>query len=155
MNLYPNNPDEQIAAALRRLARTQPPADLEQRVRTRLQDKSARPKNSRVKFADFFFGQRIVFASAAVALACVAIVVGSVQHSRQSTFPDTGVHLSGPDSGLGAASSTHISPQPIIAPEHAHARSERKAAGGRATVPKDAHKPKGVAVPDSVAPERP
>lgn len=155
MSLYRNNPDEQINAALRRLAHAQPPSDLEQRVRARLQHKSAERKTKGAKLVAFLFGQRIVFVSAAAALACVVIVVGSVQHSRQHAFPDMGVHLSSPGSGLGTASGTHITPQPIIAPEHARPRSERKEERGRATISGHTHKPKGVAVPDSVAPQEP
>jgi hypothetical protein len=162
MSTHPNptNPmdkmDKQIDATLRLFAHAQPPAGLEQRIHTRLHRKSAQAhKNVAARLGDFFFGQRIAFVSAAAALACVAIVMSSVQHSHQRTIPATGVHLSAPGSGLGAASSTHIAPQPIVAPEHARARSERKAAGGRATVSREAHKPKGVAVPESTQPEKP
>lgn len=155
MNPYHNNPEEQINATLRRLAHTQPPMHLEQRLRTRLQEKTAQQKTRGSRFQDFFFGQRIVFASVAAAMACVAIVIGSVQHSHQHNFPEPGFRVPVPGSGLGAASSTHIAPQPIVAPEHAHARSEQKAENGRATVSRDAHKPKGVAVPESTEATKP
>ena len=82
MNPYRNHPEEQIDAALRRLAHTQPPTHLEQRLRTRLQEKSAQQKTRGSRLQNFFFGQRIVFASAAAAMVCVAIVIGSVQHSH-------------------------------------------------------------------------
>jgi hypothetical protein len=102
----------------------------------------------------FFFRQRIALASTALVLACIAIIMISVQHSRLSHgLPGTGVHLAAPAGGLGAASSTHLAPQPVLAPSHARARSERKAENGRATVSRNAHKPKGVAVPDSAVPE--
>jgi hypothetical protein len=155
MTIYRNNPDEQINAALRRLAHAQPPSDLEQRVRARLQHKSAQRKTAGAKLMDFFFGQRIVFASAAAGMACVMIVIGSVQHSRQRAFPAPGIHLPAGGSGLGAASGARIAPGPIAVPEHARARSEQKSGNGRATVSRNAHKPKGVAVPESVAPEKP
>ncbi|HTZ89924.1 MAG TPA: hypothetical protein VMA71_06275 [Alloacidobacterium sp.] len=151
-----NHADNRIDATLRLLAHAQPPAEFEQRIYVRLHDESARTQKSLAgRFGRFFLAQRIVFASAAAALACCAIVIGSVQHSRQRAFPATGVHLSAPGSGLGAASGTRIAPAPIAAPEHARARAERKATGGRATVSRDAHKPKGVAVPESTEPEKP
>lgn len=157
MNRHPNpanNTDKKIDATLRLFSRAQPPENLEQRVHERL-----RRGPAHAKFADrlghFFFAQRIVFASAGAALACCAIVIGSVQYSHQRAFPSTGVHVSAPGSGLGAASSTHIAPQPVVVPEHEHARSERKATGGRATVSRDVHKPKGVTVPESTQPEKP
>lgn len=155
MNPYRNNPEEQINATLRRLGHAQPPTHLEQRLRARLQEKSAQQKTRGSRFENVFFGQRIIFASAAAAVACVAIVIGSVQHSRQRSFPAPGLHVPVSGSGLGAASSTHIAPQPIAAPEHAHARSEQKADGGRAIISREAHKPKGVAVPESTEPAKP
>ena len=151
-----NNTDKRIDATLRLFAHAQPPANLEQRIHARLQREPAHAYANFVnRLGDFLFAQRMIFASAAAALACCAIVIGSVQHSRQRSFPATGIHVSSPGSGLGAASGTHIAPQPVPVPENAHARSERKAAGGRATVSRDAHKPKGVAVPESTQPEKP
>jgi hypothetical protein len=159
MSTYPDpqsNTDKQIDATLRLFAHAQPSANLEQRIHARLRGEPAQAhKNFADSFGRFLFAQRIVFASAAVALACCAIVIGSVQHSRQRTFPATGVHVSAPGSGLGAASGARIAPQPVPVPEHAHSRSERKATGGRATVSRDTHKPKGVAVPESTQPEKP
>jgi hypothetical protein len=156
MSTHPNlnNLDKQIDATLRLFAHAQPPVDFEQRIHTRLHRKSA-DKSVAGRLGDFFFEQRILLATAAAALSCVAIVISSVQHSHQHMMPTTGVHLAAPGSGLGAASSTHIAPQPLIVPEHARARSERKATNGRATVTRDAHKPKGVAVPESTEPEKP
>lgn len=156
MSLYPNNPEKQINAALRRLGHAQPPSGMEQRLRARLQDKAAQPKSHSAKLLDFFLGQRILFATAAAGLACIVIVIGSVQFSHQRSFPaTTGIHLPAPGSGLGAASGARIAPQPIIAPEHGRARSEQKAASGRATISRSAHKPKGVAVPESTEPTKP
>ncbi len=151
-----NSPEKQIDATLHLLGHTQPQANLEQRIHARLHRESTRPhKNPAARFGAFFVAQRIIFASAAAALACCLIVIGSVQHSRQRMLSVTGIHESGPGSGLGAASGTRIAPAPIMAPEHAHARSERKATSGRATVPRDTHKPKGVVVPESTEPEKP
>jgi len=151
-----NKVDREIDSALRLLAQAQPPANLEQRIHARLHSQLEHTHANFVSvLSSFFFAQRIVLASAAAALACCAIVIGSVQHSRQHTFPASGVHVSAPGSGLGAASGTRIAPQPVPAPENAHARSERKATGGRATIPRDTHKPKGVAVPESTQPEKP
>jgi hypothetical protein len=159
MSTYPDpqsNTDKQIDATLRFIAHAQPPANLEQHIHARLRGEPAHAsKNFADRFGRFIFAQRIIFASAAAALACCAIVIGSIQHSRQRTFPATGVHVSAPGSGLGAASGTRIAPQPVPVPEHAHSRSERKATGGRATVSRDTHKPKGVAVPESTQPEKP
>lgn len=151
-----NNGEERIDAALRLFAHAQPPANFEQRIHARLHGESADAhKTFRGKFVNFFHAQRIVFASAAAAMACCAIVIGSVQHSHQRTFPATGIHVSGPGSGLGAASGVRIAPQPVVVPEQAHSRSERKTTSGRATVSRDAHKPKGVAVPESTEPQKP
>lgn len=148
------NTEKKIDATLRLFAHAQPPENLEQRVHARLQRGP-----ERVKFANrlgsFFFAQRVLFASAGAMLTCCAIVIGSVQHSHQRTFPNTGVHMSAPGSGLGTASGARIAPQPLVVPEHAHSRSERKAGGGRATISRDTHKPRGVAVPESTQPEKP
>lgn len=157
MNIHQNpvnNIEKKIDATLRLFAHAQPPENFEQRIHARLQREPARADLAN-RLRHFFFAQRVVFATAGAALACCAIVIGSVQHSRQRTFPNTGVHLSAPGSGLGAASGARIAPQPVVVPEHARARSERKATGGRAVVSRDAHKPKGVAVPDSAAHEKP
>lgn len=154
---YPaNNTEKQIDATLRLFAHAQPPANLEQRIHARLRHETDRVHQTFVnRLGRLFFAQRIVFASAAVAMAGCAIVIGSVQHSRQRTLPATGIHLSAPGNGLGAASGARIAPQPVPAPENTHYRSSRKAAGGRATVSRDTHKPKGVAVPESTEPEKP
>ena len=149
-----NNTAKKIDATLRLFAHAQPPANLEQRIHARLYREPVH-MNFADKLGSFFLAQRLVFASVAAAVACCAIVIGSVQHSRQRTFPATGVHVSAPSSGLGAASGTRIAPQPVPAPENGHSRSERKATGGRATVSRDTHKPKGVAVPESTQPEKP
>lgn len=161
---HPDNLNKKIDAALRILGHTQPSGDFEQRIHARLNRESARArqhtyKDLIAKIGEFFFVQRLALTATAAALACVAIVVGSVQHSHQRILPAAGVHLvvpiSGSGSGLGAASGTHISPQPVLAPQHARSRSERKAAGGRATVSRNAHKPSGVAVPESTDPQKP
>jgi hypothetical protein len=158
MNTHPNpanDTDRQIDAALRLFAQAQAPANLQHRIHARLHREASHPHtNFAVRFGGFL-SQRIVFASAAAALGCCAIVVGSVQHSRQRVLPATGVHVSTPGSGLGAASGARIAPQPVPAPEHARSRSERKTTGGRATVSRDSHKPRGVAVPESKQPEQP
>ena len=158
MNTHPNPANDttrQIDAALRVLAQIQPPVNLEQRIHARLHHEASQTHANFAVRLGGFFSQRIVFGSAAAALAGCAIVIGSVQHSRQRMLPATGVHVAAPGSGLGAASGTHIAPVPVPVPEHARSRSERKATGGRATVPRDAHKPKGVAVPQSTQPEQP
>jgi len=159
MSTHPNPPDnieKKIDATLRLFAQKQPPANLEQRIHARLHRETASTHASLIhRLGSFFLAQRIVLASAAGALACCAIVIGSVQHSRQRTFPATGIHMAAPGSGLGAASGARIAPQPIPAPENGHSRSERKTTGGRATVQRDAHKPKGVAVPESTEPAKP
>lgn len=154
-NIIPD-PDQKIDATLRLLGHAQPAAGLEGRVRTRLNRESARRQAGFLaKVERFFLTQRLALAATAATLAGIAIVMGSVQYSHQRTMPASGLHLSAPNSGLGAASGTHISPQPMVAPEHTRSRSERKANGGRATVLRDAHKPAGVAVPDSTEPQKP
>ncbi|QNI30710.1 hypothetical protein H7849_16445 [Alloacidobacterium dinghuense] len=158
MNPHPNpanDVERQIDAALHHLlAQAQAPANLEHRIHARLLREAEQHRGFAVRFGAFV-SQRIVFASVAAALACIAIVIGSVQHSHQRVIPATGVHLPVPGNGLGAASGARIAPQPVAVPERgAHSRSERKATG-RATVSRDAHKPKGVAVPQSTEPEKP
>jgi hypothetical protein len=156
MNMSRHTSENKIDAALQLLGRAHPADDFEQRLRLRLHQESFRPKkNFFAATSDFFLAQRLAFAATAATLACAAMIVGSIQHSHQRILPNSGVHLSAPESGLGAASSTHISPQPVIAPEHGRSRSERKAAGGRATVSRNAHKPSGVAVPASADPQKP
>jgi hypothetical protein len=151
-----NSFEKQMDATLRLFAQAQTPAGLEQRIHARLHQQSAHAQRSiAARWGSFLFGQRIIFASAAASLGCVLIVMSSVQHSHQRVLPASGVHLPAPGSGIGAASSTHIAPEPIMAPEHARSRSERKATGGRATVSRNTHKPKGVAVPESTEPEKP
>jgi hypothetical protein len=146
--------DKKIDAVLYRIARVQPEAGLEKRVRERLERESARiEKGPAVRLRRFFLAQRLAFAAAATVAGCAVMVVGSVQHSRQKALegvvPPAGIHLGAPESGVGAASGARISPQPMVAPENTHARSERKITNGRATVLKDVHKPTGVAVPRS------
>jgi hypothetical protein len=156
MNTPRHNSDKKIDATLRLLGHAQPSDSFDERLRVRLNQEALRiEKSFSARVVDFFLTQRLTFAASATMLACAAMVVGSVQHSHQRTLPNTGVHLAAPSSGLGAASSTHISPQPIIAPEHGRSRSERKATGGRATVVRNAHKPAGVAVPESTEPQKP
>ena len=105
------NTDKQIDATLRLFAHAQPPPNLEQRIHARLYRKPAQAhKNFTDRFGSFLVAQRIVFASVAAALACCAIVIGSVQHSRQSAFPAIGIHVPAPASGLGAASGARIAP---------------------------------------------
>jgi hypothetical protein len=148
--------DKKIDAALRRLAHAQPREGFERRLREQLQRKESQVGQVHPGgWRRVFFAQRVAFGALAVVLGCVAIVVGSVQHSHRRLLPATGVHLSGAESGVGAASGTHLSPQPVEVPQHARPRSERKAAAGRATVSRDAHKPGGVAVPDSAEPQKP
>jgi hypothetical protein len=150
----PNSADKQIESTLSLLAHAQPPAELEQRIHARLQHEPVH-KNFADGIRNFFFTQRILFASAAAAVAGCAIVIGSVQHSRQRPFAAPGIHIAAPSSGLGAASGARIAPQPVAVPDDAHSRSERKTTSGRATVSRNARKPKGVAVPDSTKPEKP
>lgn len=150
------NTDKQIDATLRLFAHAQPPPNLEQRIHARLYREPAKAHKSFAdKLGSFLVAQRMVFTASAAALAGCAIVIGSVQHSRQRTFPAIGIHVPAPASGLGAASGARIAPQPVPAPDHSRSRSVRKAAGGRATVSRDTHKPKGVAVPESTEPEKP
>src|ERR1700742_1289489 len=134
MNTLRRTSENKIDAALHLLGHAQPAKDFEQRLRMRLQKGVHTKKRFPATLSEFFLTQRLTFAATAAARACAAMIIGSVQHSHQRTLPNSGVHLSAPESGLGAASSTHISPQPVVAPEHGRSRSERKAAGGRATV---------------------
>jgi len=151
-----HNPEKKIDATLHLLGQVRPANGFEQRLCARLDQSSFHARKSFwAGTSEFFFAQRLTFAASAATLACAAMIVGSVQHSHQRTLPNTTVHLAAPGSGLGAASGTRITPQPLIAPPHGRSRSERKATGGRATVQRNAHKPAGVAVPDSAEPQKP
>ena len=144
------DPEKDIDAALRHVGQAQPAEHFEDRILARLQSES-RQHDLRGGFFGFLGAPRLAFAAAAT-LACAAIVAGSVQHSRQHMLPASGIHLPAPGSGLGSASSAHIATQPVIAPAHAHARSERKTANGRGVVSRNAHKPTGVVVPEPQKP---
>jgi hypothetical protein len=134
--------NEQIDATLRLLGHAAPAPGLEDRVLTRLQ--YAPP----VKSPRFFGLPRMAFAGATAAVACVAVIAGSVSHSHHMLPVAPGVQLpGGASSGIGAASAAHVAPQPVAASPSGRPRSVRKEHAGRAVISPETQKPAGVAVP--------
>jgi hypothetical protein len=142
--------DARIDAALKRLGSAAPHAGIEERVLARIAKVETR---SRSKTSQWFRMPGITFNAALAALACVAIVVGSVSHSRRTvTGPVPGLELPArTDSGVGAASAVHMASQPVAAAGKGRARSNRSTTPGRARVSPQVRKPSGVAVPKTPA----
>ncbi len=144
-----------IDAALRDLGTVTPAEGLEGRILTRLAASRSnmealpglrqRTLHRRPRLVGPFAG----FASAS--LVCVAIVLGSVSHSRRiqpGQIAPPLIQL--PATGVGAASAVHPgapASAPVPAGPAARGRSVRHAGPGRARIAPHAHKAPGVAVP--------
>jgi hypothetical protein len=132
----------QIDATLHLLGHAAPVPGLEDRVLARLQ--YAQPVKTRW-FPGF---PRMAFAGAAAAIACVAVIAGSVSYSHHIQPVAPGVQLPGnASSGIGAASAAHVAPQPVAVSPSGRPRSVRKEHAGRAVISPETQKPTGVAVP--------
>jgi hypothetical protein len=143
------NHDHQIDEALRRLGSTTPPVGFEDRIKLRLAQARISDQEPRSRF---FAIPRFAFGAAAGALACVAIVVGSVYHSRvtQPTLP--GIVARPSSSGLGSAGAARPANHPIEPGPTERPRSVRRLPQGRAVISPQSQKPAGVAVPKSPTP---
>ena len=138
---YPHFEDE-IDRTLRLIGSADPRPGIEKRIAARLADAPAR------KTVRLLGLPRLAVASAAGLVASVAIIAGSVNHSRHLLPIAPGIPVpADASSGLGAAAAAKVAPKPVTPPPTGHARSMRKAGAGRATVSPDAPKPDGVAVP--------
>jgi hypothetical protein len=147
----PERPDHLIDQALRRLGSATPAPDIEDRISARLAQEQSKTHVIRAKRVRFFSVPR--FAIGAVAtLACVAIILGSVNHSRriQPTLPGIGTHQN--PSGVGAAGAVRPANRPVSPPPAAHPRSARRLPEGRAVISPQSQKPAGVAVPKTLSP---
>jgi hypothetical protein len=150
-NRYENHQsslDGQIDRTLHLIGSVHPRPGIEKRIAARLADA---PRSS-VRFLGM---PRLVVASAAGVCASVAIVAGSVNHSRHllPIAPGLQVHRSA-SSGLSTASSTQVAPRPVTPPSNGRARSMRKLGTGRASAAPEAQRPSGVAVPRNPLPQQ-
>lgn len=139
--------DRKIDAALGKLGAAIPPLGFEQRVLVRIAEKERQPGSA---ISRWFFTQRFTLGAASAVIACAAIVVGSVNHSKQMIAAPPGLQLPAATGGVGAASAVHVAPQPVTPAPNGRARSTHSA-NGRAHISPDAQKPSGVAVPKSPA----
>jgi len=142
---------EQIDRALRRLGSAAPSAGMESRILAELARAEARRNSPR-----FFSFPRLVFTFAAAGTVCAVIVAGSVTHSHHILPVAPGLHLPGEaQAGVGAASATRVTPQPVTALPKDHPRSVLKTENGRAVISPDAKKRAGVAAAPKTSPEPP
>jgi hypothetical protein len=140
--------DQRIDEALRRLGSATPRHGMEERIKLRLsQALSEQAPRSR-----FFAIPRFALGAAAGALACVAIVVGSVYHSRatQPTLP--GIVARPSTTGLGSAGAARPASHPVEPGPTERPRSVRRVPQGRAVISPQSQRPTGVAVPRSPTP---
>jgi len=150
------NYDRRIDQALRRLGSVEPTTGIEDRISARLAQEHARARYGKAGPARLFavprFAARLALSASAAALACVAIVVGSVNHSRriQPTLPGFGSHQS--SSGVGPAGAAHPANQPVTPPPAGRPRSVRQLPEGRAVISPQTQKRAGVAVPKTPSP---
>lgn len=145
----PATTESRIDAALRHISASSPEPGLEGRVLHRL----AAARLS-VNLAPSLMRRALapLLGCAFAAILCVAIVGGSISHSRRyhlGAVPAPPV-LQLPGTGVGAASAVHQAAPasaPVPAGPAARGRSSRRAAQGRARIAPQARKAPGVAVP--------
>ncbi len=146
--------NQRIDRALQILGSVEPASGIEGRITSRLAHELSqeRLKTATVSGGRFFSMPRFAFGVAA-AVACVAIVAGSVNHSRRilPTAPGAGLRLPEGSSGIGAASAAHVATQPVS--PAGPGRSVRQLPGGRAVLSPQAQRHAGVAVPKTPSPE--
>jgi hypothetical protein len=144
--------DQRIDLALQRLGSADPVPGMEERIHTRL----ARQETTSFRSPRTFSLPRFAFATMAGAVACAAIITGSVSHSRRILPTAPGIQLpTGSSSGLGAASAAHVATRPVAPAPNERPRSMRKTVNGRAVISPEAQRPAGVAVPKSPAQQSP
>jgi hypothetical protein len=142
--------NQRIDLTLQRLGSADPIPGMEDRIHARL----ARQEAASLRSPRSFSLPRFAFATAAGAVACVAIIAGSISHSHRILPTAPGIQLpAGSSSGLGAASAAHAATRPVAPAPNARPRSMRKTVNGRAVISPEAQKPAGVAVPKVPAPQ--
>lgn len=142
---------EKIDRTLRRLGSAAPLAGMEDRILARLAQAGTRRDPAR-----FFNFPRLAFTFAVAGTICGFIVAGSVSHSHHILPIAPGLHLPGEaQPGVGAASATRVTPQPVTASPKNHPRSVLKTEDGRAVISPDAKKRAGVAAVPKAPPEQP
>ncbi len=145
------NHDRRINEALRRLGSATPPPGIEDRIKTRLAQAHG-AQSAPAPGRRFFVIPRFAFGAAAAAIACAAIVAGSVSHSHriQPVLPG---FVSPPSSGaVGSAGAARPANHPIEPSPAGRPRSVRRLPAGRAVISPQSQKPAGVAVPRSPSP---
>jgi hypothetical protein len=149
--------DQRIDETLRRLGSVTPPTGFEDRVHARLAHsrltsvRGSEMQTGAAKSIRLSLIPRFAFGAVAAALACVAIVAGSVNHSRRILPVAPGIQLPTGSSGIGAASAAHIATRPVSPSPDGRARSVRQLPGGRAVISPQTQKPAGIAVPKTPA----
>ncbi len=145
------NYDQRIDRVLRHLGSVQPAAGIEDRISARLAQEHSRARNRKATHARFFavphYAARFALGAAVAALACFAIVAGSVNHSRRIQPMAPGIGLHPTSSGMGAAGAAHPANQPVTPPPSGRPRSVRQLPEGRAVISPQTQKANGVAVP--------
>ena len=141
--------EDQIDRTLRLIGSASPRPGIEKRIAARL---ACAPVNSAARKSIRFLGMpRLAVASAVGLLASIAIIAGSVNHSRHLLPVAPGLQIPGGTSGgVDAASGKAVAPKPVTPPPHGRPRFVRKA--GTAKVSPDTQKPGGVAVPRNPLP---
>lgn len=146
---YERRPDRLIDQALRRLGSVMPAPGLEDRITARLaQQQKSQAAGGRVRL---FFIPRFALGAAAAALACVAIVVGSVTHSHRTQPMLPGIGAQPAPSGMGPADAVRPPNRPVTPSPAGRPRSVRHLPEGRAVISPQSQKPAGVAVPKTPA----
>lgn len=144
------NYNEQIDRTLRLLGSATPMAGMEDRITARLARASAETDRPR-----FFRLSQLAFGMAVATVGCVAIVAGSVSHSRHILPIAPGLRVPGmAQPGVGAASAAHVAQEPVTALPQDRPRSMRETTNGRAVISEHAKKPNGIAVPKTLPAER-
>lgn len=134
--------DHIIDRALHHLGSVQPRQGINDRILYRLRQAESAPARRAIAA-----WPRLAFASLAGASLCVAIVIGSVQHSHTIAAQNHPViPIIQRQSGVATASSTHISAHPAIAPAGG-GRSDQHLGQGRANVKPGTHIHGGDGIP--------
>ena len=148
---YDRSSDRMIDQALHRLGSATPRPGIEDRISTRLAHEQSRLQAAAIHRVRFFGIPRFAIAGAAGALACAAIVVASVNHSRRMQPVLPGI-VAQPSSGVGAAAGERPAIRPIEPSPAGRPRSVRHLPEGRAVISPQSQKPAGVAVPKTPSP---
>ena len=141
-----------IDQALRQLASAMPRPGIEDRITARLAQEQSRIETMKASRAGFFAIPRFAIGAAAGALACVAIVAGTVSHSHRIQPSLPGLSAQPASAGVGAAGAERPANRPIEPSPSGRPRSVRHLPGGRAVISPQSHKPAGVAVPRTPSP---